>query len=470
MSPTSEQDNEITASAGPADQAPVETLVILGAGGDLTSRLLLPGLGSYLASSRGTVIRLIGTGRHETTDARWREQVGHALAATPSALADEVVADARFLPADATVAADLERVLAESTGRTALYFALPPAAAVAAVAALAEIALPDGIVLAFEKPFGTDLASARELNRRLETLVEESQVFRVDHFLGKSTVLNVLGIRFANRIFEPLLSAQNVERVEIVIDEELGLEGRAGYYDSSGALVDMIQSHLLLVLALATMEPPSSLDSTDLRGAMSQLLHATRAWDPDGTASRRARYTAGEIDGRELPAYTREEGVSPRRRTETLAEMTVAIDTWRWASVPFTLRSGKALGGARQEIVFTFRDVPHLPTGFTPSDAPVQLRIGLKPAVLELDLRSNGGEDPFALDIDVLRTEYDTGELTPYGEVLAAMIEGDSTLSVRGDVAEECWRIVAPVIEAWAADRVPIDSYPAGSTGPRGWG
>jgi glucose-6-phosphate 1-dehydrogenase len=324
-------------------------------------------------------------------------------------------------------------------------------------------------VLAIEKPFGSDLPSARALNRLLQRLVPEEQVFRVDHFLGKSTVINLLGLRFANRIFEPLLSAQNVAHVEVNIEEDLGLEGRAGYYDRAGALVDMIQSHLLLVLALATMEPPATVGSEDLRGAMAQALRATRPWKKDGTESRRARYTAGKIGRRKLPAYTSEKGVDRARNTETLAEMTVAIDNWRWAGVPFVLRSGKAIADPKQEIVFTFRDVPHLPTGFDGPDRQARLRIGIRPATMSLDLVTNGRDDPFDLEWDTLDAEFGPSELSAYGEVIAELLDGDPTLSVRGDIAEECWRIVAPVLAAWRADRVPLDSYAAGTRGPRSW-
>jgi glucose-6-phosphate 1-dehydrogenase len=450
-------------------RAPIETLVILGAGGDLTSRLLLPGLASLLASSRGRELTLIGVDRGELSDAAWHAKVTKAFAATPSPLGRKVAAASRYLVGDATSPDDLARVLGEATGRTALYFALPPAVAVLATKALAAIDLPAGVVLALEKPFGTDGASARSLNRRLETLVPEEQVFRVDHFLGKSTVLNVLGLRFANRVFETLLSAQHVERVEIVFDEQLGLEGRAGYYDTAGALVDMIQSHLLLVLALVAMEPPSSVDSDDLRGGMAQVLRATRPWAKDGTASRRGRYGAGTIARRTLPAYVKEKGVDAARGTETLAELTLAVDTWRWAGVPFVLRSGKALGDARQEIVVTFRPVPHLPTGFTGPSREAQLRIGLKPASMELDLVTNGRHDPFDLEWDTLTADFGVAELSAYGEVLAELMEGDPTLSVRGDVAEQCWRIVAPVLKAWRADAVPLETYAAGSVGPAAW-
>lgn len=449
--------------------APIETLVILGAGGDLASRLLIPGLGSLLASSRGRDLHLIGVDRDPMTDAAWRARVRKALRGSPSKRAEKLAQDTVYHQADVTDRDALAALLASCSGRTALYFALPPAITERACRGLRRLPLPDGIVLGLEKPFGTDLASARSFNRLLQQLVPEEQVFRVDHFLGTSTVLNLLGLRFANRIFEPLLSAQHVERVDIVFDETLALEGRAEYYDKAGALVDMIQSHLLLVLALVAMEPPSSVGSEDLRGAMAQVLRATRPWARDGTASRRARYTAGTIGRRAHPAYTREPGVNPAHKTETLAEMTVAVDTWRWAGVPFRMRSGKAIGTERKEIVVTFRDVPHLPTGFTGPSRPARLRIGLTPATMEIDLVTNGRDDPFHLEWDALHADFGESELSSYGEVLAALLEGDPTLSVRGDVVEECWRIVAPVLAAWKKDRVGLDLYAAGSAGPRSW-
>ena len=450
-------------------EARIETLVILGAGGDLTSRLLLPGLASLLASSRGEYIRLIGVDHGSMTDVRWHSLVGEAFDNFPSDLGKRVARDSFYLRADATNADDLAEVLAASTGRIAIYFALPPAITEKACTTLSHMQLPPGIVLALEKPFGEDARSAKSLNRLLQTMVPEERVFRVDHYLGKSTILNLIGLRFANRIFEPLLSAENVARIEIIVEESIGLEGRAGYYDHAGALTDMIQSHLLLVLALATMEAPSSVGSEDLRGAMAQVLRATRAWKRDGTASRRARYNAGNVGRRKLPAYTAEPGVVASRRTETLAEMTVAIDTWRWAGVPIVLRTGKAIGQPRQEILFTFREVPHLPTGFTGPASRAQLRIGVNPAILDIDLVTNGRDDPFNLENDVLHAEFGPSELSAYGEVLAELLEGDPTLSVRGDIAEECWRIVSPVLAAWRANKVRLDTYPAGTRGPASW-
>jgi glucose-6-phosphate 1-dehydrogenase len=202
---------------------------------------------------------------------------------------------------------------------------------------------------------------------------------------------------------------------------------------------------------------------------MAQVLRATRPWKKDGTASRRARYTAGTIGRRKLPAYTAEKGVVPSRRTETLAELTVAIDTWRWAGVPFVLRSGKAIGSPRQDVVFHMRPVPHLPTGFTGPAAGAQVRLGIKPATLDIDLATNGRDDPFDLEHDVLHAEFGPSELSAYGEVLAELCEGDPTLSVRGDIAEQCWRIVSPVLSAWRSDKVRLDTYPAGTRGPTSW-
>ena len=199
--------------------------------------------------------------------------------------------------------------------------------------------LPEGISFALEKPFGTDLRSARALTRLLQRMLPEEQLFRVDHFLDKSTVLNMLGPRFANRILEPLFCAPNVESVEIIFNETLALENRAGYYDRAGALVDMIQSHLLLVLALAARELPASLDTGDLRGAMAQVLRATSMTTKNGSSSRRARYAAGTIDGRSLPAHTDEDGVDAALGTETLAEVTREIANWRWAGVSHAVRA-----------------------------------------------------------------------------------------------------------------------------------
>src|SRR5690554_757222 len=380
----------------------IGTLLILGAGGDLSKRLLLPGVGQLLASGRGSSFRLIGVGQEPMTDQQWRERVAASFTAGGSSgpSVDRVREESVYLQADVTDVDELKRILEACTGTPAIYFALPPTVTIAACTALEQVDLPEGTVLALEKPFGADLRTAESLNRQLLKLVPENQVHRVDHFLGKSTVINLLGLRFANRIFEQVWNRDNIERIEIIFDEQLSLEGRAGYYDGAGALVDMLQSHLLLVMALVTMEPPSSVDAEDLRGAMAQVLRATEI--SDVAESRRGQYTAGRIGDRDIPNYTDEPGIAPDSTTETLAEVTVEVENWRWAGVPILLRSGKALSDLKKEVIVRFRDVPHLPTGLSGREGPVELRISLTPDEIELDVMMNGEGDPFVLDHSTL--------------------------------------------------------------------
>ncbi|SCF17396.1 glucose-6-phosphate 1-dehydrogenase [Micromonospora coriariae] len=461
-------DNSVAERPGPGGPEP-QTLLLLGASGDLAERLLLPGLGRLVATGAQPGLALIGSGRADWDDERWRRHVAESFATVGAdgPRETELVRATRYLRADVTADEDLRRLLAACQGQLVIYFALPPVITARAAAALARIGLPPGTRLMLEKPFGTDAESARSLNELLAGLVPEDQVHRIDHFLGKSTVVNILGLRFANRIFEPVLNAAHVACVDIVFDEALGLEGRAGYYDGAGTLVDMVQSHLLQVLALMAMDAPPSLHARELRGRKAQVLRATRVWDGDPVRwSRHARYTAGEVNGRRLPAYADEPGVDPARGTETLAEVVLAVDTWRWAGVPFRLRSGKALAGRRKEAVVTFRQPPRVPTGLSGHEQPDRLRIGFGPDQLGLDININGPGEPLELDQVQLVTHFGPGDLPPYGEVLRGALDGDPMLSVRGDTAEECWRIVEPVLEAWRAGAVPLQEYPAGSRGP----
>lgn len=451
---------------------PTTTLFLLGGGGDLSSRLLLPALGQLLTSQPDRNVRLIGVGVDDLTDAVWRDIVTSSFATVEASgiAVDALVRSTVFRQVDVTDGQALEKLLAEADGTPALYFALPPAVTVKACQALEQVSLPEGTVLALEKPFGTDSDSAAALNRQLARLVPENQVYRVDHFLGRSTVFNLLGLRFANRIFEPLWSSEHIERVDIVYDEQLGLEKRAGYYDKAGALVDMIQSHLLQVLALFAMEAPSTLNAADLRDAKGLVLRATGPWAGDAaSAGRRGRYTAGRVGDREYPSYIDEEGVVPSRNTETLAEITVQVDTWRWSGVPFTLRSGKALGERRREIVVRFKPANRVPAGFSGRTDPTVLRLFLAPDEMSLSININGAGDPYELERTTFHTTFDPGQFGAYGEVLEGILDNDPALSVRGDTAEQSWRIIEPFLEAWRSQDVPLEDYPAGSAGPAGW-
>ncbi|GGI44946.1 glucose-6-phosphate 1-dehydrogenase [Agromyces flavus] len=444
------------------------TLLILGADGDLTKRLLLPGLGTLLAA-HDLDLEVIGSGLQDRTDAQWRELVSEAFGEVPAPRRARLVDTARYVRADATDADDLSHLIAECAAVPVIYFALPPSVTARVCAELERIPTPDGMRLALEKPFGTDLESARRLNELLTRIVPERQIYRIDHFLGRATVLNILGTRFANRLIEPIWNRDVIERVEIVYDETLALEGRAGYYDHAGALVDMIQSHLLAVLALIAMEPVDRVDEVVLRDAIATVLRATAVWEDDPVASsRRARYSAGEIDGRALPAYADEEGVDPDLGTETLAQVVVGVDTDRWRGVPFLLRSGKALGRGRKIARAVVRAAAPI-EGLEGRPHSDWIELDLRSGEVQIGLTMNGGGDPFALEQTTLIAQQVPGALLPYGEVLKGILGDDPTLSVRGDVAEECWRIIEPVLAAWREGRVPLDEYPAGSDGPADW-
>lgn len=459
-----------SAGKGRGGTAQRQTLLILGASGDLTGRLLLPGLGSLLASDHGTPLKLIGSGMEDWSASKWDSRVRKAFADYSGPLVRAAAADTEYVQADVTDAEQLAALLAKSEGSTAIYFALPPAVTAKVCQTLATMELPAGLRLVLEKPFGTDVSSAEKLNALLQKVVPEEQIFRVDHFLGKSTVLNILGLRFANRLLEPVLNAEHVEKIEIIIDEALGLEGRAGYYDGAGALVDMIQSHLLQVMSVLMMDAPPTLTAPDLRDRKSEVLRATKIWNDDPVgSSHRARYTAGSVGRRTFPAYAQSPGVDPSRKTETLAEITVEVDTWRWAGVPVTLRSGKALGTGNKQIIVTFKPPPRVPDGFTGTWIPERLFIGIDPAFMTLNLNVNGPGNYLEIDPAVMTADFGPGQLSPYGEVISSVLSGDTSLAVRGDAAVDCWRVVQPVLNAWKADKVPLDTYPAGSAGPKSW-
>ena len=453
-------------------KAPAErTLVILGASGDLTSRLLLPGLATLLKNEPERRVRVIGAAMEPYTAAQWKKRVRDSLttAKVDKDVTDTILAATSYRRTDVLDKAALVDLLEDLPADSVLYFALPPQVSMQACEILATLELPAGLKLALEKPFGFDKVSARTFNQLLEKIVPEQQAYRIDHFLGKSAVLNLLGLRFGNRIFEPIWNNVNISHVDIVSDETLALEGRAGYYDTAGALKDMIQSHLLLIMAMVAMEEMADVNEVELRDLMAHVLRATRLMGSPKQASRRARYTEGKVGRRTIPSYVDEHGVDKDRRTETLAEITVEIKNSRWAGVPFRLRSGKALGSARRGIYLHFKPVAHNLEGLANKATPNCLKLGMSPETIELGITTNGAGDMFELEDTLLSAEIGDSHVRPYGEILAGILDGNPLLSVRGDIAEECWRIVEPVLKAWAKDDVPLQTYPAGSDGPRGW-
>lgn len=457
-------------------QSSVKTLLILGASGDLTGRLLLPGLARLAARGRAGGLKLVGAGSDPWTPEQWLERVSTSFAdslgqADPAGKLEleRIARSTDYHQLDVTAGGELGALLKQLEGPVAVYFALPPQVSQKACEVLTPEEVPPGTRLVMEKPFGSSEATARELNNTLVGLVPEDHIHRVDHFLGKATVLNILGLRFANTFLEPVWNRNYIEKVEVIFEEDLALEGRARYYDGAGALRDMIQSHLLQIMALMAIEPPATVGERDLRDAVSTVLRASSIKPPFSTTSRRARYTAGSISGRDIPDYVQEQGVDASRNTETLAEVRVEIDNWRWQGVPFILRSGKAMGIKRKEAVITFRPVPHLPAGFTGVDSPNQLRIGFGPDTLQFDVDVNGPGNILSLDRATLNAVLSASDLLPYGEVLEGVLTGDPLLSVRGDAAEDCWRIVDPVLRSWSNGELPLEEYDAGTTGPASW-
>jgi glucose-6-phosphate 1-dehydrogenase len=442
-------------------------LVIFGASGDLTARELMPALARlHEAGQLPSGFSVLGIARDDWGTHRLREALERYAGAVSLQSRNALISSVEYRRAEVTDRSQVVKALQPLREPVIAYLALPPGVFLPTLEALAGASLPPGSRVVIEKPFGEDLASAQALNRLLHQFFPENAVFRIDHFLHLQTVQNVLGLRFANRIFEPLWNRDHVERVEIVWDESLTLEERA-YYDRAGALKDMIQNHLLQLLCLVGMEAPLTLDERTLRDRKIDVLRAVRRLSPEEVEryTVRARYTAGRIGERQVPSYADEEGIDLARGTETFAQVMLWVDNWRWAGVPFVLRSGKALGRERREIAVHFWPVPHL--AFEANDpSPNVLRLLLEPDRLVFGINLNRPGVPFPLERIELGVDFTSQGLSAYARLLLQVLKGDCTLSIRDDEAEESWRIITPILDAWAQDRVPLLEYSAGSDGP----
>jgi glucose-6-phosphate 1-dehydrogenase len=326
-----------------------------------------------------------------------------------------------------------------------------------------------------EKPFGRDLESATALNRFLTSLFDERQLYRIDHYLGKETVQNILAFRFANGIQEPLWNRRYIDHVQITVAEEVGVEHRGGYYDHSGALRDMIQNHLLQLLCLVAMEAPVSFDANELRNKKVDVLRAVRRVDRDELHRTmvRGQYGPGIIGGQRLPGYREEPGVDPRSATETFVAVKLYVDNWRWQDVPFYLRTGKRLPGQASEICIQFRPVPHMafPPEVIGEMEPNRLYLLIQPdqGIVESFQAKYPGPTMRLSSVET-RFSYQQAFKEPapeaYETLLLDVMRGDATLFMRGDQVEEAWRVVMPILEYWAHQGAALPTYPAGTWGP----
>jgi glucose-6-phosphate 1-dehydrogenase len=448
----------------------IERMVVFGASGDLTRRLLMPAVAQLAeAGLLPPGLTILGCASSDRSTEDFRERIETGLeehAAVSPGTRDAVVRMLQFRPADVTSADDVRAAIGEDHANTLVYLALPPSLLASALTPLAATGLRTTDAVAIEKPFGTDLASARQLNEILRLRLPEPTIFRVDHFLSNELVNRVIALRFLNRVFEPIWNAGQVERVDISWPESLALEGRAGYYDGAGALKDMIQNHLMEVMALVLMEPPARLDEVSFRSLRVEALRCVATPLPELMQERsvRARYTAGTVGERRVPSYVDEPGVDPGRETETYASLTVDVDHPRWTGVPFTLRSGKAMAAESAEIALHFRPVPGYVLRRWPDVESNTLRLGLTEPYVRLGTTLNGPErSTVTCDLEARSA---APRFSAYAHLVLQMLQGEPMLFIRGDEAEEAWRIVDPVMQTWAAGKVPLQEYAAGTTPP----
>ncbi|MDN7352232.1 glucose-6-phosphate dehydrogenase [Acetobacter senegalensis] len=471
--------------------APAGTLVILGAGGDLTHRLLVPALYDLTCNKfLPDDFRIIGVSAEDLTSASWKAslrakmetftQDSHAEFYTPKI--DEtawswLTERMTYQTLDFT-SVDAVSSLARDIGdrNAVFYLATPPRFFEPAAETLAKAGLlkeTDNRFrrLVIEKPFGTDLQSAQALNAHLLSFLQESQIYRVDHFLGKETVQNLLALRFSNLLFDPLWRCEYIDHIQITAAEILGVEGRGVFYDATGALRDMVPNHLFQILALVAMEPPASLEPEAIRNAKQQVFEAIRPISPQNAV--RGQYEAGLIKGRILPAYRDSKGVSPDSRTETYTALKIEIDSKRWKGVPFYLRTGKALDSSVTEIVVQFKQTAHplFHTAEGAAQTPNRFVYNIRPekgADLHFNTKQPGPETIVKEVVSQFRYEQAFGSIpnVGYETLLYDCLQGNATLFQRADNIEAAWRAVDPVLKAWAKDPTPPEPYKAGTDGP----
>lgn len=470
-------------------------IVIFGGGGDLTSRKLIPALYNLLLDNLlPRRYAIVGIGRRVVDDDAFRTQLREGVernsrrSGPDEAVWQDFAANISYVSEDVTSPdsgaaltrrlLELDREWGERANRL-FYLAIPPAMMEPATATIQRIGVcrdcrRDRLVV--EKPFGRDLDSARTLNRLLSGMFVESQIYRIDHFLGKETVQNIFAFRFANSLFEPVWNRRYIDHVQITVAETVGVENRANFFEQSGTLRDMVQNHLLQILCLVAMEPPISFDADEVRNKKVDVLRAIRpiVGDEVHRNAVRGQYGRGFVEGSQVAGYREESGVPPASATETYAALRLHIDNWRWQGVPFYLRTGKRLAGKVSEVSIIFRSPPHqlFPSAAVDNWQPNRIVIRIQPREgigTRIQVKQPGtrlllGE----ADMQFLyRDAFRAPAPEAYETLLLDAIRGDATLFMRSDQVECAWKLVTPILEAW--ESVPPSDFPdyaAGSWGP----
>jgi glucose-6-phosphate 1-dehydrogenase len=487
-------------------KAPPCTVVIFGATGDLTARLLMPAI--YNLSRTGLLsdnFALIGLGRTDQSHSDFRQSLTDAIkrfvatgdhGGTPNPLDEKawdfIVSRSHYMPGDLN-STDTYKNLSDlidqvgtangTQGSVLFYLAVAsnlfgPIIDQLGAAGLAEEKNGSWRRVIIEKPFGTDLATAKALNARILKVLDEPQIYRMDHFLGKETVQNIMALRFANGIFEPLWNRDHIDHVQITVSETVSVEHRAAFYEQTGAMRDMVPNHVFQLVSLTAMEPPNSFDPDAVRTEKTKALQAIVPFDHDDLIRNvvRGQYTAGTVRGQPVAAYRNSEGVAPDSTTETFVAMRLNIDTWRWAGVPFYLRTGKSMTSRTTRIAIQFKGAPFALFRDTAVDtiAPNVLTLQLQPdegVSLQFSAKKPGPEIQLGgVQMDFHYKDYfNTAPATGYETLVYDCMIGDPTLFQRADSVEAGWSVVQPIFDLWKNDRsAPLEFYPAGTAGPEG--
>ncbi len=461
-------------------------IVVLGASGDLTRRKLLPSLFDlYRRELLSEQFYILGCGRTHMSDEKFEQFSAEAIAKDAAGAAEQAknftqkcsfisgdYDDAKFYDGLKKRIEELNK-LHKVDGNLIFYLSVPPFLYPVIVEHLgvSGLAQPETRLI-IEKPFGHDLESAQRLNEVISKCFDESQVYRIDHYLGKETVQNILMFRFANAIFEPVWNRNYIDHVQITIAESVGIEHRAGYYDKSGALRDIFQNHMLQMLALVAMEPPTSFEADRVRDEKIKLLRSIRPieFEPWSAQIVRGRYTAGKVNSKELCGYLQEKSVPAHSQTETFVAAKLLIENWRWRGVPFYVRSGKRLAAKNTAIAITFRHVPHsmFVSAGLEELPPNVLTLQIQPQEgmsLQFQAKRPGSKMCMGtLDMHFNYTDVFAVEMPEaYSRLLLDAMQGDQTLFNRYDSVESAWKLFDPVLRAWQDSDMPLYDYPAGA-------